>query len=170
MKGFWVLVQLPPYLVGVIGMDEHGRPVDDAEGGPVKDADGGLEGKLVPYALFEARRDFTERNGGLDEGGFTDVEMLKVAIENDNLSKLIEQGDASPANIERYERNEALIDAYYRMLVPDAERRAEILAEAEANAEISEDFVDELLEDAGITVRDGVIVMDDNLVEFPRSE
>ena len=144
-------------------MDEHGRPVEDAE----VDAEAPA-GELVPYALFAAMREFAERSGGFDEGMDTDVEMLMVAIENDNLAKVIEQGDATPANIETYERNEALIDSYYRMLVPDAERRAEILAEA--NAEISEDFVDELLEDAGITVRDGVIVLDDNLVEFPRSE
>ena len=87
------------------------------------DAEAGSEGKLVPYARFEAKREFTERNGGLDEGRVTDVEMLKVSMENDNLSKLIEQGDASPADVERYERNEALIDSYYRMLVPEEERR-----------------------------------------------
>ena len=161
MKGFWVLVQLPPYLVGVIGMDEHGRPVDDAEAGS--------EGKLVPYARFEAKREFTERNGGLDEGGFTDVEMLKVSMENDNLSKLIEQGDASPADVERYERNEALIDAYYRMLVPDEKRRAEIIAEAEANADAWEGCVDEILKDAGVSIC-GDEVRVDNVVEFPRSK
>ena len=142
-------------------MDEHGRPVDDAEAGS--------EGKLVPYARFEAKREFTERNGGLDEGGFTDVEMLKVSMENDNLSRLIEQGDASPADVERYERNEALIDAYYRMLVPDEKRRAELIAEAEANAEAWEDCVDEILKDAGISVRGDEIVVD-NVVEFPRSK
>ena len=125
-------------------MDEHGRPVEDAECGS--------EGELVPYARFEAKREFTERNGGLDEGTSTDVEMLKVSMENDNLSKLIEQGDASPADVERYERNEALIDSYYRMLVPDEERRTEIIAEAEANAEVWEDCVDELLKDAGVSV------------------
>ena len=161
MKGFWVLVQLPPYLVGVIGMDEHGRPVDDAEAGS--------EGKLVPYARFEAKREFTERNGGLDEGGFTDVEMLKVSMENDNLSKLIEQGDASPADVERYERNEALIDAYYRMLVPDEKRRAELIAEAEANADAWEGCVDEILKDAGVSIC-GDEVRVDNVVEFPRSK
>ena len=163
MKGFWVLVQLPPYLVGVIGMDEHGRPVDDAEAGS--------EGKLVPYARFEAKREFTERNGGLDEGGFTDVEMLKVSMENDNLSRLIEQGDASPADVERYERNEALIDAYYRMLVPDEKRRAELIAEAEANANADawEGCVDEILKDAGVSVC-GDEVRVDNVVEFPRSK
>ena len=163
MKGFWVLVQLPPYLVGVIGMDEHGRPVDDAEAGS--------QGKLVPYARFEAKREFTERNGGLDEGGFTDVEMLKVSMENDNLSRLIEQGDASPADVERYERNEALIDAYYRMLVPDEKRRAELIAEAEANANADawEGCVDEILKDAGVSIC-GDEVRVDNVVEFPRSK
>ena len=142
-------------------MDEHGRPVEDAECGS--------EGKLVPYARFEAKREFTERNGGLDEGESTDAEMLKVSMENDNLSKLIEQGDASPDAVERYERNEALIDSYYRMLVPDEKRRAEIIAEAEANADAWEDCVDELLKDAGVSIRDGQIVMD-NVVEFPRSK
>ena len=146
-------------------MDEHGRPVEGAE----VDAEAPA-GELVPYAMFAAMREFAERSGGFDEGMDTDVEMLMVAIENDNLAKVIEQGDATPANIETYERNEALIDSYYRMLVPDAERRAEILAEAEANAEIWGECVDQLLEDAGITVRDGVIVLDDNLVEFPRPE
>ena len=144
-------------------MDEHGRPVDDAEAGS--------EGKLVPYARFEAKREFTERNGGLDEGGFTDVEMLKVSMENDNLSRLIEQGDASPADVERYERNEALIDAYYRMLVPDEERRAELIAEAEANANADawEGCVDEILKDAGVSIC-GDEVRVDNVVEFPRSK
>ena len=142
-------------------MDEHGRPVDDAEAGS--------QGKLVPYARFEAKREFTERNGGLDEGGFTDVEMLKVSMENDNLSRLIEQGDASPADVERYERNEALIDSYYRMLVPDEKRRAEIIAEAEANAEAWEDCVDEILKDAGVSIC-GDEVRVDNVVEFPRSK
>ena len=133
------------------------------------DAEAGSEGKLVPYARFEAKREFTERNGGLDEGTSTDVEMLKVSMENDNLSKLIEQGDASPANIERYERNEALIDAYYRMLVPDEERRAEIIAEAEANADAWEGCVDEILKDAGVSIC-GDEVRVDNVVEFPRSK
>ena len=142
-------------------MDEHGRPVEDAECGS--------EGKLVPYARLEAKQEFTERNGGLDEGGITDAEMLKVSMENDNLSKLIEQGDASPADVERYERNEALMDSYYRMLVPDEKRRAEIIAEAEANAEAWEDCVDEILKDAGISVRGDEIVVD-NVVEFPRSK
>ena len=142
-------------------MDEHGRPVDDAEAGS--------EGKLVPYARFEAKREFTERNGGLDEGTSTDAEMLKVSMENDSLSKLIEQGDASPADVERYERNEALIDSYYRMLVPDEERRAEIIAEAEANADAWEGCVDEILKDAGVSIC-GDEVRVDNVVEFPRSK
>ena len=135
----------------------------------MEDAECGSEGELVPYARLEAKREFTERNGGADEGGITDVEMLKVSMENDNLSKLIEQGDASPADVERYERNEALIDSYYRMLVPDEERRAEIIAEAEANAEVWEDCVDELLKDAGVSVC-GDEVRVDNVVEFPRSK
>ena len=58
----------------------------------MEDAECGSEGKLVPYARLEAKQEFTERNGGLDEGGITDAEMLKVSMENDNLSKLIEQG------------------------------------------------------------------------------
>ena len=65
--------------------------------------------------------------------------------------------------------NEALIDSYYRMLVPDEKRRAEIIAEAEANAEAWEDCVDEILKDAGISVRGDEIVVD-NVVEFPRSK
>ena len=142
-------------------MDEHGRLVEDAECGS--------EGKLVPYARLEAKREFTERNGGVDEGGFTDVEMLKVSMENDNLSRLIEQGDASPADVERYERNEALVDSYYRMLIPDDARRAEIIAEAEANAEVWEDCVDEILKDAGVSARDDEIHVD-NVLEFPRSK
>ena len=133
------------------------------------DAEAGSEGELVPYARFEAKREFTERNGGLDEGRVTDSEMLKVSMENDNLSKLIEQGDASPADVERYERNEALIDSYYRMLVPDEERRAEIIAEAEANADAWEGCVDELLKDAGVSIC-GDEVRVDNVVEFPRSK
>ena len=129
----------------------------------------GYEGTLVPYMRLEAKREFTELNGGADEGTDTDVKMLRISMENENLGRLIEEGGPSPEQIERYERNEALIESYYRMLIPDDERRAEVLAEAEASADAWEDRIDELLEDAGLNVVDGVIQVD-NVVESPRSD
>ena len=79
----------------------------------------------MPYMRLEAKREFTELNGGADEGTDTDVKMLRISMENENLGRLIEEGEPSPEQIE----------SYYRMLIPDDERRAEVLAEAEASAD-----------------------------------
>ena len=123
----------------------------------------------MPYMRLEAKREFTELNGGAEEGTDTDVKMLRISMESENLGSLIEEGEPSPEQIERYERNEALIESYYRMLIPDDERRTGVLAEAGANADAWEDRIDQLLEDAGLNVIDGVIQVD-NVVESPRSD
>ena len=60
-------------------------------------------------------------------------------------------------------------DAVHKVNELGEERRAEVLAEAEASADAWEDRIDELLEDAGLNVVDGVIQVD-NVVESPRPD
>ena len=93
---------------------------------------------VVPRSWLEAMREFTELNGGLDEGVVTDVEMLRLCLINDNLEQLIRQGDATEEQVEEFQRNDALISAYYRMMIPDDDRRAEVLRRVEAESEAGE--------------------------------
>ena len=128
---------------GASAMDDYGK-MDGCEDSGCESAEGrgAAQGvfaeNVVPRSWLEARREFTELNGGHDEGRMTDLEMLRLCMVNDNLEQLIKQGDASPENVEEFQRNDALISAYYRMLIPDDDRRAEVLRRVEAESEAGE--------------------------------
>lgn len=124
---------------------------------------------LVSYDYVEATRRFNEVYGKRYAGSETDEEMVFLTLEHHNLEQLVEQGDASSEVEDRYAELSEVLDAYMRMLVPDDERRAEIMAAAEADVDL-EDMA-KVVEDALSVARaDAVVGREDNLIQFPGAE